>query len=241
MRSRLAAAGAILLAFGRPAFAHRLDEYLQATTISVAKGRVVAEIRLTPGVAVFPMVLASIDADGDGAISEGEQQAYAERVIRDLSLTIDGDPVRLRLVSSKAAAVQEMREGRGDIRLALEASVSRGGHDRRLVFENHHQSRIAVYLVNCLVPSDPDLRVTAQSRDYKQSFYQLDYVEGGDRSGPLSFAWWRGAAGWLGTVALILFPWLALSWRQRARGVVHAMSVDSRDLDPPGGNPVLWP
>jgi hypothetical protein len=40
--------------------AHRLDEYLQTTTFSVEKDRVQAQIRLTPGVTVLPLVLAKI-------------------------------------------------------------------------------------------------------------------------------------------------------------------------------------
>jgi len=220
MKRWLAAAGTILLSVGTPAFAHRLDEYLQATTISVAKDRVQAQIRLIPGVAVFPIVFASIDSDGDGIISEAERRAYAERVMRDLSLTIDGDRAPLRLVSSRASTVQEMKEGRGEVQLEVDANVAHGGPHRRLVFENHHESRIAAYLVNCLVPSDPDIRVMAQSRNYDQSFYQLDYVETADRSGLLSPGQWSGAAGWLGAAALVLFARLASLWRRRARANV---------------------
>ena len=51
--------------------------------------------------------------------------------------------------------------------------------NRRLIFENHHQSRIAAYLVNCLVPHDRDIRFVAQNRNQQQSFYQLDYVQAG--------------------------------------------------------------
>ena len=96
MKMRLATAGAILLSVGMPLSAHRLDEYLQATTISVEEDRVQGEIRLTPGVAVSPIVLAKIDTNADDVISEAEQRAYAEAVLRDLSLTIDGDRLRLR-------------------------------------------------------------------------------------------------------------------------------------------------
>jgi hypothetical protein len=215
MKTRLAAA-AIFLSVGRPALAHRLDEYLQATTISVEKHRVRAQIRLTPGVAVFPVVLANIDTDADGVISEAERRAYAERVLRDVSLAVDGERLPFRLVSSKAARVQDMREGRGDIELEVEAGVPCRGRDRRLVFENHHQSRIAAYLVNCLVPSDPDIRVTTQSRNYEQSFYRLDYVETDRRAGPLSPAPWSAAAGWLGTAAVVLLARLASFWRRGA-------------------------
>ena len=97
MKAALAAAMLVLTA--TPAVAHRLDEYLQATLISVEKDRIHAEIRLTPGVAVLPIVLANIDADGDGIISEAEQRAYAQRVVQDLSLSVDGDRLRVRLVS----------------------------------------------------------------------------------------------------------------------------------------------
>lgn len=177
MKTGLFAVAVILLSVGEPAFAHRLDAYLQATTISVEKDRVQAQIRLTPGVAIFRRVLAQIDTNANGVISGAERQAYAERVLRDLSLTIDGDRLRLRLVSLKFAKTEKMREGRGEIRLEFKADVPLGGPNRRLIFENHHQRRIAAYLVNCLVPRDPEIRVTAQNRNYRQSFYQLDYVQ----------------------------------------------------------------
>lgn len=221
MKLRLAAAGAILLLAGTPASAHRLDEYLQATTISVEKDRVQAQIRLTSGVAVFPTVLESIDTDADGVISEAEQRAYAQRVLGDLSLTIDGDRLQLRLVSMKFATIEEMKEGSGEIQLEFDAEVSSIGLNRRLIFENQHQSGIAAYLVNCLVPRDPDIRITAQNRNYEQSFYQLDYVEAEVRSGPQSSAWWSSSRGWLGAAALLLFAGFSFVWR-RARAANDA-------------------
>ena len=33
--------------------------------------------------------------------------------------------------------------------------------------------------MNCLFPDDPDIRVSAQSRNYEQSFYQVDYTQAG--------------------------------------------------------------
>jgi len=44
----------------QPAGAHTLDEYLEATIISVENDRVQIQIRVTPGVAVFPIVPTSI-------------------------------------------------------------------------------------------------------------------------------------------------------------------------------------
>ena len=114
-------------------------------------------------------------------------------------------------------ATWEMKEGLGEIQLEFSADLPRNGRNRKLMFENHHQSRIAAYLVNCLVPRDPDIRLVAQHRNDSQSLYELDYVQAGVRSDWLSFAWWSGAGGWLGTAALLLLARLAWLWRQRAR------------------------
>jgi hypothetical protein len=214
--SRRLVAAAVLLSAAPTGFAHRLDEYLQATMLRLEKGSVGAEIRLTPGVAVFPAVLASIDTDADRLISDGERTAYATRVLRDLSLTIDGSPVRLSLVSVQFAKTEEMKEGLGEIQLECRAVLPGGGPDRRIVFRNHHQSGMAAYLVNALVPRDPDIHLTSQSRSEDQSVYQLDYVQsGGVLPGPLSIGWWAGDRLWASAGALLLLA--RLGWLLRGR------------------------
>ena len=219
MKTRLAAAAAIFLWLGTPAAAHRLDEYLQATTISVGKDRVEAQMRLTPGVAVFPIVIAAIDTDGDGVITETEQRDYARRIVRDLSLTIDGEPLRMRVVSFKFAAIDEMKEGRGEIQLELHADVARGAANRKLVFENRHHSPIAAYLVNGLVPGDPGIRLAAQNRNYEQSVYQLDYVQDA-HSGPPFLSWPSLVLVGAGAGALLFAQLAFKSWR-RGRAVAQ--------------------
>jgi hypothetical protein len=155
MKTKLAAAAAILLSLCASAFAHRLDEYLQATIFSVEKDRIQASMRLIPGVAVASTVLASIDTNGDGVISETEQRAYAQRVLRDLSVTVDGENANLILVSQKFPAIEAIKEGLGEIQIEFTVDLSPGGPQRRIIFENHHKNQISAYLVNCLVPSDP--------------------------------------------------------------------------------------
>jgi hypothetical protein len=214
MKAKLAAACALLLAIGAPASAHRVDEYLQATTISMEQHRVQAQMRLTPGVAVFHRVFGDMDANRDGILSEAEQKGYAERVIQDLSLTVDGSRLPLRLISSRFAATAEMKEGRGEIQLDFQAETPQGGPDRRLVFENHHQSRIGVYLVNCLVPSDPTVQVTGQKRNYQQSRYELDYTQAVVRSEAPFASLRSGNWGWLCAAALLLIAPFAWFWRR---------------------------
>jgi hypothetical protein len=214
MRATLAVTGALLLSIATPVFAHRVDEYLQATTISVERDRVQAQVRLTPGIEVFPEVLALIDADRNGVVSDVEQRRYAERVLGDLSLTIDGERLALRLVSFQFADLDVLRDGRGAIAIDFAAAVPRGGGDRRLVFENHHFRRIAEYLVNGLVPRDAEIRLGTQHRSYDQSTYRLDYAQAGEVLGPTPSESGPVGGGWVAVAALIPLAWLSL-WRRR--------------------------
>ncbi len=186
MKMKLVAAAAILLSLCTGAFAHRLDEYLQAIILTVENDHVLASMRLIPGVAVASTVLASIDANGDGVISETEQRAYSERVLRDLSIRVDGKSALPTLVSQKFPAIEELKEGLGEIHIEFTVDLPSGGPKRRIVFENRHQTEISVYLMNCLVPQDPDIRILAQNRNENQSFYQLDYAQAAVSPDPTS-------------------------------------------------------
>jgi hypothetical protein len=63
-------------------------------------------------------------------------------------------------------AMEEMKAGSGEIRIEFDADLPRNRGNRKLTIENHHQSRIAAYQVNCLVPRDRDIRIVAQNRYY---------------------------------------------------------------------------
>jgi hypothetical protein len=182
MTKKLATLATLLLALATNVHGHRLDEYLQATIISVERDRVHASMRLIPGVAVFPAVFASIDTNGDGFISEVEQRSYAERVIRELSLMIDGKRLEPTLVSVRFPEVEQLKEGLGEIQIEFTAELPGGGGVRKVILENHHQNGISAYLVNCLVPQDPNIRILAQNRNESQSVYLLDYEQTEKRS-----------------------------------------------------------
>jgi hypothetical protein len=184
--SKMLASILLIVLLAASASAHRVDEYLQATIFSIEKDHVQATMRLAPGIAVSSIVIASIDSNGDGVISEAEKKAYVERLLGDLSLTVDGNRLMPRLVSMAFPEVEEMKEGLGEIHIEFTAALPVGGHNpgdhkRRLVFENHHQKDIAAYLVNCLVPGNPEIRIVSQNRNEEQSVYRLDYVQAGER------------------------------------------------------------
>jgi hypothetical protein len=213
MSGKVAAAlAAAVFYFVTPAAAHRLDEYLQATLVSVEHQRMEFQMRLTPGVAVLQQVLAAIDTNSDGIISPAEQDAYARQVLRDLSLTADGSRVALQIASVKFPEMAEMKEGLGEIQIDFTGELPRGGSERRIRFENRHLSRISVYSVNSLVPRDPAIHIIAQNRNYGQTQYELQYTDAaaGNTSLPLSPGVWIGAA------ALALAARFAVSRRKRA-------------------------
>ncbi len=158
--------------------AHRLDEYLQATTISIEPGRLTLQLRLIPGVAVASKVLALIDIDGDGILTNAEQQNYAAWVRHDLLLTLNSQPLTLHLVAAEFPPVGKISRGMGGILLTFEGSLPIGRSDYRLTVENHHQRVMTVYLVNCLLPENPAIHIVGQTRNYNQSVYQLHFAVG---------------------------------------------------------------
>jgi hypothetical protein len=185
MKKLFIIAVAILLLLPAIAFAHRLDEYLEATILSVERDQIEGSLRLVPGVAVSSAVIASIDTNADGILSLSEQQAYALRVLRDISLSVDSQRLVPGLVSADFPSLDEMKQGLGEIKINFNADLPPGGINRKLIFENHHQSWIGAYLVNCLVPRDKNIRITAQNRNENQSFYELDFVQTDGSKSPL--------------------------------------------------------
>jgi hypothetical protein len=215
------AAAMVLLCSVRGASAHRLDEYLQATILTVEKDHVAASMRLIPGVSVASQVIASIDSNSDGVLSAEEQKIYAERVLDGLTISADGVRLHPKLVSADFPTVELMREGLGEIHLELTAELPLGGSDRRLVLENRSGIGKTVYLVNCLVPQDRDIRVLRQVRNADQSRYELDYTEAGVVATPAAARWMAGARWWLNSVGFASLFQLGI--RHIAEGTDHLL------------------
>jgi hypothetical protein len=121
---KLLMAVALLGLVSMPALAHRLDEYLQATILSIEPGSVQATMRLVPGVAVAPAVVAGIDRNRDGVLSSEEQRRYAESVLTDLQFKEDGRQLQVHLISATFPSIDLMKLGTGEIELAFSADLS---------------------------------------------------------------------------------------------------------------------
>ena len=156
--------------------AHRLNEYLQATTLALEPGHLTLQLRLIPGVAVASKLLTSIDTDGDGIITNVEKQHYEARVRHDLLLTLNGKPLTLQLVTSSFPLVGEISQGMGGILLTFKGELPTDRSGYRLRIKNQHQPMHSVYLVNCLLPENSAIHIARQSRNYNQSVYELSFA-----------------------------------------------------------------
>jgi hypothetical protein len=221
MKPKLAVCtAAILLLCSIPAWAHRIDEYLQATILSLESNRSHASMRLIPGVMVAPSVIAMIDANHDGVFSENEKRAYADQVLGDLSLSIDGKAVKPQLDSWDVPDASQLRDGLGEIHLEYHVDLPPSAAlNRTLVLVNRHLNGSSVYLVNVEVPLERTLHVVDQKRTPQQSVYELDYQQDGTAAGSFS-RWPRTRAWWNGLQLCSLFH---LGMRHIAEGTDHLL------------------
>jgi hypothetical protein len=187
------------------ATAHRLDEYLQASRVTLDRDRIALEIDLTPGASVAAATITLLDLDGDGTISSAEAGAYGASVLKDLVVTLDRQPVVMSLTRAEVPSIAEMYEGLGTIRLTAAGQIPslRAGR-RHLDFRNAHEPIPSVYLANAMMPDDEAVAVIKQSRDPRQQELRVDYAVAPG---------WRGRVSWLAFGAGALSVLAALRWR----------------------------
>lgn len=209
-----------LLAYSAPGEAHALDEYLQATRLAISRDRVVVELDLTPGVSVAAQVFALIDRDEDMRVTPLEIEDYAHRVLRDLSLRVNGHDYPLTLVRAESPSWEEIRDGEGTIRLEAfgRAPLTPGGN--RIRYENVHQrGGSGVFLVNVLAPSTRDVAIRTQHRDVLQHAIDVDV----DVCTPINTASW-----WLLPVAGLAAVLIARRGKDRHASAVSPLCPSAR-------------
>jgi hypothetical protein len=166
-----------VLTWPSTSLAHRLNEYLQATLVTIEPGELRLQINLTPGVDVADQVLALIDRNHDGMISTNEASAYFELVKRDLLVQLDRRKVALKLTASNFPSPTELRTGWGIIQMEFRASVSQlapGEHS--LTLKNRHLPASSVYLFNAAQPTSGLVHITRQKRNETQSTGEIDFT-----------------------------------------------------------------
>ena len=166
----------LALTLGTDAFAHRLDECLQALRVSVTTNRIDFSFKLTPGTAVADQLLAVIDKDRDGQFSAREVTAYIQRFLKDVRVKLDEKFLVLTETEASFPSLPEIKAGVGIIHIKATVSVApllAGNHTLSLT--NAHLPAISVYQVNALQPKDRATKITKQTRDELQKSYRLEF------------------------------------------------------------------
>lgn len=198
MKRTAGSALAVLFLLPTVSSAHRLDEYLQAARVAVARDRIAIEFHLTPGVSVAADIIALIDRDGTGSITSREAYAYGKTVLAETVLVVDGRAVPLALTEVHVPEIAAMRAGMGAIRIDASAAVAiRTTGPHHLSLRNNHRPDVSVYLVNALMPDTRAVSIVGQRRDVRQREFHLEYLVSDHSS---AIAWSMGAL--LGIAAL---------------------------------------
>jgi hypothetical protein len=172
----------VVLCEGR-AMAHRLDEYLQATLVTIETNTIRLEISLTPGTSVATQLLARIDTDGNGQISANEAQSYAQVLKKSLTTRLDERDTPLRLSRINIPEVDELVSGDVVIQIIFSnhlPSLTRGTHT--LAFTNHHEAAIGAYLLNATRPMSTAVQIQKQNRNSSQSGGEIIFTYNPPRS-----------------------------------------------------------
>lgn len=225
MRRVSVAAIVFVLAMPAESAAHRLDEYLQAARVSLARDRITLEVDLTSGVSIAAAIITFLDRNGDGTISPIEAEAYGKVVLSDVVLELDGRPIAMTLTRVEIPALHDMSDGLGTIQLRAVGQVESVVAGRRhLYFRNNHQPVASAYLVNALLSQDRDVGVVAQIRDPRQQTVRVEYNVGA--RWPAQLLWL--ALGAAGLTTLIVLRRVQNSWTPYFFGLVQAGSRPTR-------------
>lgn len=172
-----------LLTLPCPVSAHRLDEYLQATLVSIEPDGICLRINLTPGVEVAEAVIASVDRDHDGIISPQEAAAYAEMLKGSLDAKLDRRVLELKSGPAGFPTLADLRSGWGIIQIEFvgsPGSLAVGTH--RFSLENRNLPQKSIYLFNAAAPKSAAIHILQQSRNETQSVGEIEFSLDGDRS-----------------------------------------------------------
>ena len=145
---------------------------LLVSVIALESRDLTITLSMTPGHDIADRIIALIDGDRDGTLSESEMGAYADTVVSDLSLVIDGKGIPMTIDSVGMPSVPALKDGTEAMVIRLSAPIPRKPGRHEVEYRNGHLSEIAKRLVNTKVPP-PSMSIDSQDRSPDQSFYRL--------------------------------------------------------------------
>ncbi len=175
-----AAIGGAVLLTPTPADAHPLDVYLQASYITVQSTGVGIEVDISPGTEVAADLVARLDTDHDGKFSDEEGRAFADVVVADLAVSVDGTSLPITIANVGLPTYKATAAGYGTVKIVATAPgpVSTGTHT--VAYENRSRASKSVFQANAFLQDGLRARVGTQERDADQSTLTFPVtIEGG--------------------------------------------------------------
>ena len=139
---------ALLLLLGGLAGAHPVDEVVQGAYLTLAPGKVLLELDLTPGEKVAGSVLGALDANADGQVSAAEERAYAARVLGQSSLTLGGAAAKWTLDTVTVPPLNILKVGGDTLKIYASAKRPDVAGKQTLGYQNRYQPAKSQYIAN---------------------------------------------------------------------------------------------
>jgi hypothetical protein len=154
------------LVLAGPAEAHRASGLLQASLVEVLPSQVGVEVTLVLGMDVASKIVAMVDANGDGALSEVECSAWATQFLKAQEVSVDGHALPLKLAGVRTTAKDAVtREGHAEIVVNFTADLGEFASGRRSILcANRYEPIPSAHQCNGLMPKSPDVRVFSHAR-----------------------------------------------------------------------------
>lgn len=153
--------------------AHPVDEVVQAAYLWLAPGAVRLELDLTPGTLVVDTVLQSLDTNADQHITDAEARAYAERVLKQSTITLDGMATAWRLEKVNVPPYQSLKlEGNMLKIYAVAGRADRAGA-HTLSYGNRYQLTQSQCIANVFLHSGSGWRYQVTLQQHSNDGRQL--------------------------------------------------------------------
>ena len=147
------------------ASAHPVHEVVQNAYLTLTPGSVRLELELTAGPQVAPRIIRVLDRNGDRRISPVEARAYADRVLAQSGLMIDGRPLTIRTLTVDVPSYSAMLGAHGTIRiLAAAARPDRVGA-ATLAYQNRYSPAESRCDANVFVKAHGQVRYRINGQD----------------------------------------------------------------------------
>ena len=154
--------------------AHSLDQLVQAAYLDLGLKSLELELVMTPGQEIAPELLLLIDQNQDRQLNPSEMRAYANQILNEVSLRVDGTPQTLDVQNVTTPQTADFLAGTGIFQIVAYASLPERSGRHVLEFANAYQPVPSAYLVNSFVQSE-QLRIASQARSPDQREYRLEY------------------------------------------------------------------